>query len=53
MGKDILGIKHGFVETPNQYPLSMDRVQYIGGEVAAVAAINEYIAEEALSLIMS
>jgi 4-hydroxybenzoyl-CoA reductase alpha subunit len=54
-GKDTLGIKHGFVETPryppDQYPIAMDRVRYIGEEVAAVAAIDEYVAEEALSLI--
>ena len=54
-GKDTLGIKHGFVETPryppDQYPLAMDRVRYIGEEVAAVAAIDEYVAEEALDLI--
>jgi 4-hydroxybenzoyl-CoA reductase subunit alpha len=54
-GKDTLGIKHGFVETPryapDQYPLAMDRVRYIGEEVAAVAAIDEYVAEEALNLI--
>ena len=54
-GKDTLGIKHGFVETPryppDQYPIAMDRVRYIGEEVAAVAAVDEYIAEEALSLI--
>ena len=54
-GKDTLGIKHGFVETPryppDQYPIAMDRVRYIGEEVAAVAATDEYIAEEALSLI--
>jgi 4-hydroxybenzoyl-CoA reductase subunit alpha len=54
-GKDTLGIKHGFVETPryppDQYPLAMDRVRYIGEEVAAVAAIDEYTAEEALGLI--
>jgi 4-hydroxybenzoyl-CoA reductase alpha subunit len=54
-GKDTSGIKHGFVETPryppDQYPLAMDRVRYIGEEVAAVAAIDEYVAEEALSLI--
>jgi len=29
----------------------MDRVRYMGEEVAAVAAIDEYIAEEALNLI--
>ena len=54
-GKDTLGIKHGFVETPryppDQFPLAMDRVRYIGEEVAAVAAIDEYVAEEALNLI--
>jgi len=53
--KDTLGIKHGFVETPryppDQYPLAMDRVRYIGEEIAAVAAIDEYVAEEALTLI--
>jgi CO/xanthine dehydrogenase Mo-binding subunit len=36
---------------PDQYPLAMDRVRYIGEEVAAVAAIDEYVAEEALDLI--
>jgi len=55
IGKDTLGIKHGFVETPryppDQYLLAMDRVRYIGEEVAAVAAIDEYVAEEALNLI--
>jgi len=54
-GKDTLGIQHGFVETPryppDQYPIAMDRVRYIGEEVAAVAAIDEYVAEEALGLI--
>ena len=47
-GKDTLGIKHGFVETPryppDQYTIAMDRVRYIGEEVAAVAAIDEYVA---------
>lgn len=54
-GKDTLGIKHGFVETPryppDQYPLAMDRVRFIGEEVAAVAATDLYAADEALSLI--
>jgi len=54
-GNETLGIKHGFVETPryppDQYPLAMDRVRYIGEEVAAVAAVDEYVAEEALNLI--
>ena len=53
--KDTLGIKHGFVETPRyppeQYPLAKDRVRYVGEEIAAVAAIDPYVAEEALQLI--
>jgi len=54
-GQDTVGVKHGFVETPrypaDQYVLAMDRVRYIGEEVAAVAATDPYIAEEALRLI--
>lgn len=54
-GKDTLGIKHGFVETPrypaDQYPLAMDKVRFIGEEVAAVAATDVYAADKALSLI--
>ena len=54
-GKDTLGIKHGFVETPrypaDQYPLAMDKVRFIGEEVAAVAATDLYAADKALSLI--
>jgi len=53
--RDTLGIKHGFVETPryppDQYPLAANRVRYVGEEIAAVAAIDESIAEEALNLI--
>ncbi|MFH1114850.1 MAG: xanthine dehydrogenase family protein molybdopterin-binding subunit [Pseudomonadota bacterium] len=53
--QDTLGIKHGFVETP-RYPadqdcLASDRVRFVGEEVAAVAAVDEYSAEEALNLI--
>ena len=55
ISKDTLGIKHGFVETPryppDQYPLAANRVRFVGEEVAAVAATDPYIAEEALSLI--
>jgi 4-hydroxybenzoyl-CoA reductase subunit alpha len=52
---DTPGILHGFVETP-RYPadqptLAADRVRYVGEEVAAVAATDDYAAEEALSLI--
>ena len=54
-GQDALGIKHGFVETPryppDQYLLAMDRVRYVGEEIAAVAATDPYAAEEALNLI--
>jgi CO/xanthine dehydrogenase Mo-binding subunit len=53
--KDTLGIKHGFVETPRyppeQYPLAKDRVRFVGEEIAAVAATDPYVAEEALQLI--
>ena len=53
--KETLGIKHGFVETPrypaDQYLLADDRVRYVGEEIAAVAATDPYVAEEALSLI--
>ncbi len=53
--KDTLGIKHGFVETPRyppeQDPLATDRVRFVGEEVAAVAATDPYVAEEAISLI--
>lgn len=52
---DSLGIKHGFVETPrypaDQYPLATDRVRFVGEEIAAVAALDPYAAEEALGLI--
>lgn len=54
-GKDAWGIRHGFVETPrypaDQYCLANDRVRYIGEEVAAVAAIDEDTAIEALDAI--
>ena len=52
---DTIGIRHGFVETPrypaDQYVLATDEVRYVGEEVAAVAATNPYVAEEALGLI--
>ncbi len=41
-GQDTVGVKHGFVETPrypaDQFVLAMDKVRYVGEEVAAVAA---------------
>lgn len=52
-GKDFpWGLKYGFTaSTRDQTPLAQDKVRYIGDEVAAVAAIDEEIAEEALELI--
>lgn len=53
--KDSLKIKHGFVETPrypaDHYPIAVDRVRYVGEEIAGVAAIDEATAEAALGLI--
>jgi 4-hydroxybenzoyl-CoA reductase subunit alpha len=54
-GKNTLGLKYGIFEIPefpaNHQILAVDKVRYIGDEVAAVAAIDEDIAEEALELI--
>ncbi|MFQ5852038.1 MAG: xanthine dehydrogenase family protein molybdopterin-binding subunit [Candidatus Binatia bacterium] len=36
---------------PDQYPLSVGKARYVGEEVAAVAAIDQDIAEEAMELI--
>lgn len=55
-GRDnILGMKYSTIlevpETIDKYPLAVDKVRYIGDEVAAVAAVDEEVAEEALGLI--
>ena len=54
-GKDTGAIRFGFVDTPrypaDQCPLAVEKVRYIGDEVAAVAAIDEITAAEALELI--
>ncbi len=51
-GRDFPGIKYGNMPQTRDYlPLAIDRVRYIGEEVAAVAAIDEDTAEEALDLI--
>lgn len=54
-GQDAWGVRHGFVETPrypaDQYVLANNRVRYIGEEVAAVAAVDEATAIEALNAI--
>lgn len=53
-GKDTPGRMYGSYPVPgllDEYPLSLEKVRYIGDEIAAVAAIDEDIAEEALELI--
>ncbi len=51
-GQEIAPVKFGiFKQTRDQYLLAKDRVRYVGEEIAAVAAIEEDIAEEALDLI--
>jgi len=54
-GKDTPGIKYGTIEQPgipaDRHPIPMDKVRYVGEGVAAVAAIDEDVATEALELI--
>lgn len=55
-GQDIPDVKYGFMMlafpgSGDQYLLARDTVRYIGEEVAAVAAVSEDVAEEALELI--
>lgn len=51
-GKDFPGILYGnFMHTRDYLPLALDRVRYVGEEVAAVAADDEDTAWEALDLI--
>ncbi len=51
-GKDTSGRKYGvYARSADQSPLALDKVRYVGDEVAAVAAIDEETAEEALGLI--
>ncbi|MFH2044055.1 MAG: molybdopterin cofactor-binding domain-containing protein [Pseudomonadota bacterium] len=52
-GRDIPNVKYGlamsmFPETADRYLLARDKVRFVGNDVAAVAAISEDIAEEAL-----
>ena len=53
--EDTPKIKYGnwrlFPETQDEYPLAVDRVRFIGDEVAAVCATDKDTAEEALALI--
>jgi 4-hydroxybenzoyl-CoA reductase alpha subunit len=51
-GQDTHGEKYGvFPDRRDQYLLAMEKVRYIGEEVAAVAAVDEETAQEALDLI--
>jgi len=51
-GADFPGVRYGNLPQTRDYlPLALDVVRYIGEEVAAVAAVDEDTAEEALDLI--
>ncbi len=54
-GKELHNVRYAFVDTPrypaDEQPLAVDRVRYIGDEVAVVAAESEAIAEKAVELI--
>lgn len=51
-GKDTIGFKAGGISAKGDEPyLALEKVRFIGDGVAAVAAIDEEIAEEALELI--
>ncbi len=49
--QNIPKIRFGVFDPPDKYPLEGEKVRFIGDEVAAVAAIDEEVAEEALQLI--
>jgi len=54
-GEDTPKIPYGnwrlFPATQDEYPLALDKVRFIGDEVAAVAAVDRETAQEALDLI--
>lgn len=54
-GKDTAGIRYGTISVPedkrDKQGLATDKVRYVGDDVAAVAAIDEDTAQEALQLI--
>jgi len=54
-GRDIPPVKYGnwrlFPDTQDEYALAVDKVRFIGDEVAAVAAVDRDTAQEALELI--
>ncbi|MDP2725974.1 MAG: 4-hydroxybenzoyl-CoA reductase subunit alpha, partial [Dehalococcoidia bacterium] len=49
--KDIKPVRYGFMARADQYALPIEKVRYRGEDVAAVAAVDEDTAQEALSLI--
>jgi len=51
IGRDTGGYKFGRRGVPDKNLLAVEKVRYVGDEVAAVAATDEDIAEEALDLI--
>ncbi len=54
-GQDTPKIKYGnwrlFPATQDEYPLAVDKVRFVGDEVAAVAAVDPDTAQEAIDLI--
>jgi xanthine dehydrogenase molybdenum-binding subunit len=48
--RDLPMIRSGSLQRPDQFILA-DKVRYVGDAIAAVAAVNEHTADEALSLI--
>jgi len=54
-GRDVGVVRFGCIDTPrypaDQCPLAIDKVRYIGEDVAAVAAVDRDTADEALELI--
>ncbi len=51
-GKDTLGFKAGGISAEGDEPyLALDKVRFIGDEIAAVAAVDEETAEKALELV--
>ncbi len=54
-GQDTPKVKYGnwrlFPETQDEFPLAVDKVRFVGDEVAAVAAVDRDTADEALELI--
>ncbi|MBI4321643.1 MAG: molybdopterin-dependent oxidoreductase [Chloroflexi bacterium] len=52
IGTDFGDFRYGLrPDTRDEFPMAKDKVRYVGEEVAAVAAVDEEVAEEALELI--